>query len=108
MAWTVRVQSEAGEPVNKDFDIEFDAIPAGPAYPIRSSVARYYVTLLNPQQLEAFVSEWDKAAMEPEYSHLKDLRLIREVAENCARDQLYLRFVGDWLQASRAFELQTL
>jgi hypothetical protein len=65
-------------------------------------VARYYVTLLNPQQLEAFVSEWDKAATEPEYSHLKDLRLIREVAENYARDQLYLRFVGDWLQATRA------
>ncbi len=88
LLWRGRSESnEAGEPVNKDFDIEFDAIPTGAAYPICSSVARYYVTLLNPQQLEAFVSEWDKAATEPEYSHLKDLRLIREVAENYARDQ---------------------
>jgi hypothetical protein len=95
MAWTVRVQSEAGEPVDKDLDIGFDAIPSGPTYPICSSVARYHVTLLNPPQLETFVSEWDKAAALPEFSHLKDLRGIRDVAEKCARKQLYLRFVGD-------------
>jgi hypothetical protein len=95
MAWTVRIQSEAGESIDKDFEIGFDAIPSGPGYPICNSVARYYVTLLNPPQLEAFVSEWDRAAAAPEFSHLKDSRLIREVAENCARNQLYLRFVED-------------
>ena len=95
MAWTVRVQSETGEPVDKDFDIAFEAIPSGPAYPICSSVARYYVTLLNPPQLESFVSEWDRAAAAPEFPHLRELRLIRDVAENCASKQLYLRFVGD-------------
>lgn len=95
MAWTVRIQTETGEPVDKDFDIGFEAIPSGPAYPICSSVARYYMTLLNPAQLETFVMEWDRAATATEFSHLKDLRLIRDVAENCARKQLYLRFVGD-------------
>jgi hypothetical protein len=38
MAWTVRVQNENGDPLEKDFDIGFDTIPSGPAYPIRSSV----------------------------------------------------------------------
>jgi hypothetical protein len=95
MAWTVRVQSETGEPIDGDFDIAFDAIPSGPDYPICSSLARYYVTLLNPQQLETFVTEWDKAATAPEFSQLRDSRLIRDVAEDCTRKQLYLRFVGD-------------
>jgi hypothetical protein len=95
MAWTVRVQTEAGEPVDKDFDIGFEAIPSGPEYPICSSVARYYMTLLNPPQLEALVSEWDRAAAAPEFSHLSDSRLIRDVAERCALKHLYVRFVGD-------------
>ena len=58
MAWTVRIQNEKGDPLEDDFDIGFDAIPSGPAYPICSSVARYFVTLLNPPQLESFVCEW--------------------------------------------------
>jgi hypothetical protein len=95
MAWSVRVQNENGDPLEKDFDIGFDAIPSGPAYPICSSVARYYVTLLNPPQLETFVSEWDSAAAVPEFSHLKESRVIRDVAESCSHRQLYLRFLGD-------------
>jgi hypothetical protein len=95
MAWTIRVQTEAGQPVEKDLDIGFDAIPSGPAYPICSSIARYYVTVLNPPQLESFVSEWDRAASSPEFHHLRHERLIRDIAEKCAVDQLYLRFVGD-------------
>ena len=95
MAWTVRVQTEMGEPVDKDFDIGFNEIPSGPAYPICSSVARYYVTLLNPPQLRTFGAEWDAAAATPEFAHLKHSKLIRDVAEKCVREQLYLRFDGD-------------
>ncbi len=95
MAWTVRVQTETGEPLGPDFDIGFNEVPSGPEYPICSSVARYYVTLLNPPQLETFVSEWDRAAAMPSFAHLSGSRRIRDVAEKCAKDQLYLRFVGD-------------
>lgn len=95
MAWTVRIQTENGEPVGKDFDIGFDAIPSDPAYPICNSVARYYVTVLNPSQLETFVSEWDRAETDPRFPHLPASRFLRNIAEDSARKQLYLRFVGD-------------
>jgi hypothetical protein len=95
MAWTVRVQNENGDPLENDFDIGFEAIPSGDAYPICSSVARYYVTLLNPPQLKTFVYEWDSAAKVPEFSHLEKSRLVRDVAERCSDNQLYLRFMGD-------------
>ena len=95
MAWTVRTETEDGKPVQGDADIGFDAIPFGPEYPISSSIARYYVTLLNPPQLEAFVSEWDRAVETPNFSHLRNDRFIRDTAEKCARDHLYLRFIGD-------------
>jgi hypothetical protein len=53
------------------------------------------VTLLNPPQLETFVSEWDSAAAVPEFSHLKESRVIRDVAESYSHRQLYLRFLGE-------------
>ena len=95
MAWTVRVQDESGKPVSDDFDIGFDEIPSGPQYPICSSVARYYNTWLNPDQLRTFMSEWDKAVHTPEFSYLRDKRTIRDIAEKTEKQQLYLRFVGD-------------
>jgi hypothetical protein len=95
MAWTVKVQTERGEPVDNDFGIEFDAIPSGPDYPICSSVARYHVTVLNPPQLETFVSEWDRAATTSKFAQLNNSKLIRDVAERCARDSFYLKFIGD-------------
>jgi hypothetical protein len=95
MAWTVRIQTETGDSVGSDFDIAFDEIPCGSTYPICNSIARYYVTLLNPAQLETFITEWERAVRLPEFRHLAENRLIRDTAERCARDHLYLRFVGD-------------
>ena len=95
MSWTIKVETESGRSVENDFDIAFDTVPYGSEYPICSSVARYYVTLLNPTQLESFVREWDIASSTPAFAHLRESRVIRDVAERCARDQLYIRFVGD-------------
>lgn len=95
MGWTVKIESESGRSVEHDFDIGFDAIPHGPEYPICSSVAHYFVTLLNPPQLKLFVQEWDKAASTPQFAKLKDSAILREIAERCARHQRYIRFIGD-------------
>jgi len=95
VGWTVKIESESGRSVEQDCDIGFDAIPRGPEYPICTSVAHYYVTLLNPPQLELFVQEWDKAASTPQFANLKHSAILRDVAERCARRQLYLRFIGD-------------
>jgi hypothetical protein len=95
MPWTVKVETERGQLVDNDFGVEFDEIPSGPEYPICSSVARYYVTLLNPPQLETFVSEWDRAITTPEFARLKNSKFIRDVAERCASEHLYLKFIGD-------------
>lgn len=95
MAWTVKVQTESGESVEPDFDVAFDSVPMGAQFPISSSIAKYYLTVLNPPQLEAFVSEWDRAVATPELCHLKNSRLLRDVAERAAKRQLYLRFIGE-------------
>ena len=95
MVWTVKVQTERGETVEPDVDIGFDEIPYGLEYPICSGVDRYAQTLLNFLQLKTFVAEWDRAAQTPEFAHLKEKRLIRDLAERVAREQLYLRFLGD-------------
>jgi hypothetical protein len=95
MAWTVKVQTEVGASVEHDFDVPFDSVPHGTQFPISNSIARYYDTILNPPQLETFVSEWDKAAATPEFAHLRAFRLLRDAADSAARRQLYMRFVGD-------------
>jgi hypothetical protein len=95
VSWTVRIESEDGRSLRNDVDISFDAVPYGPEYPICNSVARYYVTLLNPPQLESFVREWDNASSTAEFAHLKASKSVRDIAERCARDHLYVRFVGD-------------
>ncbi len=96
MGWTVRVQQEDGTVAGAaDFDVPFEALPNGAAFPISNSVARYYLTLLNPQQLQTLVEEWDEAAKRPEFSNMLQWKQLRDVAAECAARQLYLRFTGD-------------
>ncbi len=96
MGWTVRIQHEDGSLAGAaDFDVPFEALPQGASFPISSSVARYYLTLLNPQQLRTLVDEWDEAAKREEFRALLQWKHLRDVAADCAAKQLYLRFTGD-------------
>lgn len=65
-------------------------------YPVLSSIAPYYDTLLNPDQLAAFIAEWDMALQDPEYqTRLQEWNAVRDLAVRCRVEQLYLRFIGD-------------
>ena len=96
MGWTVRVQHEDGSVAGTgDFDVPFEALPHGVSFPISNSIARYYLTLLNPQQLHTLVEEWDQAARLVEFKSMLQWKHLRDAALDCAEKQLYLRFIGD-------------
>jgi hypothetical protein len=85
MGWSMRIQTEDGQPQEADIYVPFDAIPFDEEkYPILSSVARYYVTIFNPDQCARFVAEWDLAASEPQYEkQTQEWKIVRNTVEKC-------------------------
>lgn len=97
MTWTIAIQAETGVPTPCGISVPFEALPSdNEKYPILSSVCPYYDTFFNPDQLEAFIAEWDMAAQDPLYQGaMQELRRVRDLAEKCRNEQLYLRFIGE-------------
>jgi hypothetical protein len=92
--WTVRLENERGLPLTKDFLIvERGSLPTGEAFPISSLIeaAPWYDTLLNPEQVEAFVAEIDAA----DSDRSKALASLRSLAQQATPPHVYLRFIGD-------------
>lgn len=97
MGWALATQSEAGKPLHSGISIPFDALPFNKEkYPVLSSIAPYYDTLLNPDQLALFITEWDMALHDPQYrARLEEWNVVRDLAVRCQAEQVYLRFIGD-------------
>jgi hypothetical protein len=89
--WTVRLENERGLPLTKDIlVVERGSLPTGDAFPISSLIeaAPWYDTLLNPEQVEAFLAEIDAADS-------KALASLRALAQQATAPHVYPRFIGD-------------
>ena len=90
MPWTVVIQDENGNDFNsKSVVLEFGSLPSGSGYPVCTLIenARYYDTVLNPVQTEAFLAELTTAKTK--------LTELQHLAEEVLEPHLYLRFLGD-------------
>jgi hypothetical protein len=97
MGWSMRIQTERGQPKGPDIYVPFDAIPFDrEKYPTLSSVNPYYNTVLNPEQCVRFLTEWDSASSEPQYKEqARQWKIARDTAARCVNESLYLKFIGD-------------
>ncbi len=97
MSWTIAIQAETGAPTLCGISVPSEALPSDKEkYPILSSIAPYYDTFFNPEQLQAFIAEWDKASRDPAYQEsMREFMRVRDLAVKCRNEQLYLRFIGD-------------
>lgn len=97
MGWSLATQTEVSEPQHTGINIPFDVLPFDrEKYPTLSSIAPYYDTFFNPDQLVAFIAEWDAARNDPEHDErMQHWQVVRDLAERCRAEQLYLRFIGD-------------
>lgn len=91
------MQSETGELRRCGVSMPFEVLPFDKdKYPLLSSIAPYYDTFLNPDQLVMFIAEWDAAVQNPKYrARLQEWQAVRDLAAKCQSEQLYLRFIGD-------------
>lgn len=98
MSWTVRIQDEAGRPVDEDFEIPFrilDQLPPGSL--MLRGIDRYQDTTFNGTQLEFFLAEWELLASQIANPEDKAAwEKVKAYAKQCVdKPHCYLKFIGD-------------
>lgn len=97
MSLVVKLEDDLGE--RSEWVILHGIIPASREtdFPLLSGIDPFGKTVFNHQQMELFMSEWDRVKDRArDESQREAWQKIREMAHACRDDRdLYLRFVGN-------------
>jgi len=96
MPWTVRLEDERGQPVNKEYAF-IDFVGSQNVRPdgLLRYLDPYGDTIFNQPQIGDFITEW-RAIKPTEPTQTKEWQKVLDSALRCeAEVHLYLRFMGD-------------
>ncbi len=97
MSLVVKLEDDLGE--QSDWVVLHGVLPTvgDREFPLLSGIAPFGKTVFNQQQMEVFLSEWERIRERArDESQTEAWQKVKEMAEACRQDRdLYLRFVGN-------------